>query len=264
MRVKSYVLDLLEEMGISRPEDRDQNKIDSIETRFLNAYQILSTVGKSVADRKMAPERTEEKTAFVAQCLTFGLLDQATADVLLADKQMLRQAPRLPVFNAFTRSIAKVNLGFRADYATSLDNFMAGLRKLDPAFEKAELTHKITENNSAPTSRYQDGDDVTFTLKVEGKTWSRTYRMPRQRNPERAPRLRIEEKFLDLFTSYLNETGNPKILFSAQSIRTTEGPEGIGKYTLLLLTDEEAKALIRWSTVDRFTGPRRYLRPSLR
>jgi len=115
-----------------------------------------------------------------------------------------------------------------------------------------EATYPVQKNMSHPKSR----PDFTHRWRISSQPGDGS------RAHGRKHRFRKTMPFFRPIRSshrYLNEIGNPKILFSAQSIRTTEGPEGIGKYTLLLLTAEEARALIRWSTVDRFTGPRRYL-----
>ncbi len=255
------VIDLLEEMGISQPEDRPQDDIDIIETQFLAAYQVLHSLGEAVADREMAPARKTENTAFIAQCTAFGLLNQATTEKLLLNEKALEAASKFPFFNAFIRSKVEFELGFRPTYMTGTKDFMTGLRKVDPLFKDATLSYSFTDNPN-PTSRSKvGGKDVTLTLEIDGTTQTISYRTNRPYEGYTEPFLHPNNRFLSLFNNHLKKIDHPKIIFCInEPVRKGEEKDH-GRYLLLLLTDEEARALIRWSTTDRIFGPAEYLRP---
>jgi len=258
-----YVIDLLEEMGISTAADRPQIKIDSTMGFVMGVHQTLSRLGKAVADREMAPERKEKNKAFLAQCVAFGLLDQTAANEFLANEAVLQQAGRFPFFNAFKRDISRIHLGFRASHEKGIPEFMNGFRKLDPAFEDAELSYEFTPNAEKPFSRYQDGDDLTLTFSFGGKTWSETYRVARTDEPDTAPFFRPSLEFLQFINDCLSAAEHPKTLFTIPNLSKNEEAQNLknrGKFTLVMLTDEEADALISWSSHDRINGPRKYLK----
>lgn len=245
---------LLMELGLILPEDIPEFDFSKEFGAVPIGSYYFSKVGTSVANREKYPERAAENRAFLEKAVSFGLLKQTTADRLAADSSIIGGNSKFPFYGAFEKRYMETKIGRRPDYENGLPELLRSVQSLSADFADARIDYQFTPNSSPPERNGMDGDDVTVTLSVEGETYVSTKRTLRPLPGEESPFLHIDRELLDLFSQHLAAKGKDLILFSFFDLKQTEA-----KLSLLLLTDAEARSLIKWSMVDLIAGPQKYL-----
>lgn len=251
------LLDILEELGIVREEDRAQLR----RTEKISPDQhVLSELAKIVEARESRPQNIEKNLAYLDQATTSGLLSNDDLTLLRNDSAFLHGSRKLPAIRRFQRGVNILKTDIRP--ATKLDKYLEllenTLRNIDPAFADIRFDSKVTPNEEVPTRPYQDGPDLTITMTGGEKAITFTERASRSMlDDEGVPRFWVSPNLVVHLNEYLVAKGSEKELYAlkVQPGTNSSSPPTYQEVVFLLLTEQEARTLIVRTMEEMYLGP---------
>ncbi|MEM9527956.1 MAG: hypothetical protein AAGA31_15180, partial [Bacteroidota bacterium] len=261
----SSLLNQLETLGLILPEDR--NTIPTRPTppdqklRIIRDGVALRKLATAVNNREMKAQYFVQSHAYLRNVFELKLLSRQSYDELSVDSTFLTGINRFPAIRQFQQATHVFDWLPNQSVAAHLQALQEAAIKLDPIFDEIDLTHELTANNSPATRPYQDGHDLSLTLKYSGKKYIHTLRLA-QPMTGNTPPLLLNEDLLKVFNDFLAAEKIERRLYAVSQLGINSLREK--KVTLLLLNEAEAKAVVGTSIEEVYAGFRRFNYPKTR